>query len=89
MGRGASDSPKCFEIENIDKYIKVDPLVTAVWWAEVLLMLSDQNNFYTKSLIYSSSTTYVMGHIARLWWAEARAFPHDDLRAKILKLTRL
>ena len=51
-------------------------------------MLSDQNNFYTKSLIYSSSTTYVMGHIARLWWAEARAFPHDDLRAKILKFTR-
>ena len=51
-------------------------------------MLSDQNNFYTKSLIYSSSTTYVMGHIAQLWWAEARAFPHDDLRAKILKFTR-
>ena len=45
-------------------------------------MLSDQNKFYTKSLIYSSSTTYVMGHIARLWWAEARAFPQNVLRSK-------
>ena len=44
-------------------------------------MLSDQNNFYTKSLIYSSSTTYVMGHIARLWWAEARAIPQNVLRS--------